>query len=96
MVRDARAALLTMRGESSILGLVHQRAFLDPRHRVAELDADLLDRVLRELARVALNEVWLTLFSSIQSRANLPDCMLSSTRLGAGGVTVLVEIWPTR
>src|ERR1700690_3112083 len=32
------------------------------------------------LARVALNEVWLTLFSSIQSRANLPDWMSSSTR----------------
>src|SRR2546430_7790977 len=32
------------------------------------------------LARVALNEVWLTLFSSIQSRANLPDCMSASTR----------------
>src|ERR1700731_3231523 len=32
------------------------------------------------LARVALNEVWLTLFSSIQSRANLPDWMSESTR----------------
>src|SRR5580692_1433793 len=32
------------------------------------------------LARVALNEVWLTLFSSIQSRANLPDWMSLSTR----------------
>src|SRR5712671_721778 len=32
------------------------------------------------LARVALNEVWLTLFSSIQSRANFPDWMSSSTR----------------
>src|SRR6476620_1195567 len=32
------------------------------------------------LARVALNEVWLTLFSSIQSRANLPDWMSASTR----------------
>src|SRR5215470_5610322 len=31
------------------------------------------------LARVALNEVWLTLFSSIQSRANLPDWMSAST-----------------
>src|ERR1700754_3423127 len=31
-------------------------------------------------ARVALNEVWLTLFSSIQSRANLPDWMSLSTR----------------
>ncbi len=30
--------------------------------------------------RVALNEDWLTLFSSIQSRANLPDWMSSSTR----------------
>src|SRR6476646_6456403 len=27
------------------------------------------------LARVALNEVWLTLFSSIQSRVNRPDWM---------------------
>src|SRR5208282_4013516 len=26
-------------------------------------------------ARMALNDVWLTLFSSIQSRANLPDWM---------------------
>src|SRR6478735_11610760 len=32
------------------------------------------------LARVALNEVWLTLFSSIQSRANFPDWMSLSTR----------------
>src|SRR6187455_1674550 len=32
------------------------------------------------LARVALNEVWLTLFSSIQSRVNLPDWMSASTR----------------
>src|SRR4029078_2026463 len=32
------------------------------------------------LARVALNEVWLTLFSSIQSRANLPDWMSARTR----------------
>src|SRR6476620_4144750 len=32
------------------------------------------------LARVALNEVWLTLFSSIQSRANLPDWMSLRTR----------------
>src|SRR5207237_8323928 len=32
------------------------------------------------LARVALNEVWLTLFSSIQSRANLPDWMSFRTR----------------
>src|ERR1700722_5937121 len=31
------------------------------------------------LARVALNEVWLTLFSSIQSRANLPPWMSAST-----------------
>src|ERR1700744_4890410 len=31
------------------------------------------------LARVALNEVWLTLFSSIQSRANLPLWMSDST-----------------
>ena len=28
-----------------------------------------------ERARLALNEVWLTLFSSIQSRVNLPDWM---------------------
>src|SRR3978361_1582963 len=32
------------------------------------------------LARVALNEVWLTLFSSIQSRANFPDWMSLRTR----------------
>ena len=32
------------------------------------------------LARVALNEVWLTLFSSIQSRANLPPWMSARTR----------------
>src|SRR5258707_14749044 len=32
------------------------------------------------LALVALNEVWLTLFSSIQSRANFPDWMSASTR----------------
>src|SRR4029077_15898814 len=32
------------------------------------------------LARVALNEVWLTLFSSIQSRAKRPDWMSASTR----------------
>src|SRR6187200_1627672 len=31
------------------------------------------------LARVALNEVWLTLFSSIQLRVNLPDWMSAST-----------------
>src|ERR1700758_1583216 len=31
-------------------------------------------------ARVALNEVWLTLFSSIQSRAKRPDWMSASTR----------------
>src|SRR3984957_16571489 len=31
------------------------------------------------LARVALNEVWLTLFSSIQSRANLPPWMSGTT-----------------
>src|SRR5271163_3911091 len=29
------------------------------------------------LARIALNEVWLTLFSSIQSLTNLPDWMSS-------------------
>src|SRR3954469_3570913 len=33
------------------------------------------------LARGALNERWLTLFSSIQSRGNLPDWMSDSTRL---------------
>src|SRR3954462_11936370 len=33
------------------------------------------------LARVALNEVWLTLFSSIQSRANLPGWVLWWTGL---------------
>src|SRR5664280_3326388 len=48
MVRDARAALLTMR-RGSILGLVDQGTLLNPRHHVAELCADLLDRVLREL-----------------------------------------------
>ena len=32
------------------------------------------------LARVALNEVWPTLFSSIQSRVNLPDWMSLRTR----------------
>src|SRR5579871_393359 len=31
-------------------------------------------------ARIALNEVWLTRFSSIQSRVNLPDWMSSRTR----------------
>ena len=49
------------------------RAFLDPRHHVAELGADLLDRVLSELGAGRLERGWLTLFSSIQSRANLPD-----------------------
>src|SRR6478752_2870635 len=32
------------------------------------------------LARVALNEVWLTLFSSLQLRANLPPWMSARTR----------------
>ena len=34
---------------ASVLGLVDQRALLDPRHHVAELGADFLDRVLGEL-----------------------------------------------
>src|SRR5262249_5270650 len=32
-----------------ILALVHQRAFLDPRHHVAQLSADLLNRMRGEL-----------------------------------------------
>ena len=44
------------------------------------------------LARVALNEVWLTLFSSIQSRVNLPDWMSSSTRF----ISALVAAFTTR
>jgi hypothetical protein len=35
---------------------------------------------LRHAGARALNEVWLTLLSSIQSRANLPDWMSLSTR----------------
>src|SRR5262249_20227459 len=34
---------------------------------------------LSHLARIALNEVWLTRFSSIQSLTNLPDWMSDST-----------------
>src|SRR4029078_8795386 len=36
------------------------------------------------LARVALNEVWLTLFSSIQSRAEVPGWRSAGTRLKRG------------
>src|SRR5438128_12270058 len=36
-------------GPTSVPGLVDQRAFLDPRHHVAELDADFLDRMSGEL-----------------------------------------------
>src|SRR6201989_1183654 len=32
-----------------VLGLIHQSTLLDPWHHVAELEANLLDRVLREL-----------------------------------------------
>src|SRR6184192_1470599 len=46
---SSRSAECLIVDQTSILGLVDQRAFLDPRHHVAELDADLLDRVLREL-----------------------------------------------
>ena len=37
------------RGPSLVLGLVHQGTLLDPRHHVAQLGADFLDRVLGKL-----------------------------------------------
>src|SRR5262249_40276799 len=40
-----------------------------------------------DFARIALNEVWLTLFSSIQSRTNLPDWMSSRMRFIAALVS---------
>src|SRR6187401_2581027 len=46
------------------------------------------------LARVALNEVWLTLFSSIQSRVNLPDWMSASTRFISALVASLMMRGP--
>src|SRR6266540_4713011 len=47
----ARCALPTLHrsSQASVLGLVDQRALLDPRHHVAEFCADFLDRVLGEL-----------------------------------------------
>jgi hypothetical protein len=46
-----RFALLPGHDElaNSVLGLVDQRALLDPRHHVAEFFADFLDRMGREL-----------------------------------------------
>src|SRR5579871_2908769 len=46
------------------------------------------------LARVALNEVWLTRFSSIQSRVNLPDWMSSSTRFISALVSLVMMRGP--
>src|ERR1700733_885848 len=46
------------------------------------------------LARVALNEVWLTLFSSIQSRAKRPDWMSASTRFISALVSALTMRGP--
>src|SRR5277367_5129390 len=46
------------------------------------------------LARVALNEVWLTLFSSIQSRVNLPDWMSLSTRFISALVSAVMMRGP--
>src|ERR1700687_980897 len=44
------------------------------------------------LARVALNEVWLTLFSSIQSRVKRPDWMSARMRF----ISALVSAFTTR
>src|SRR3954453_17923934 len=46
------------------------------------------------LARVALNEVWLTLFSSIQSRVKRPDWMSDSTRFISARVSALMMRGP--
>src|SRR3984893_19377779 len=46
--RDAGIANLGS-GDPSVLALVDQRALLDPWHHVAQLDADLLDRMRGEL-----------------------------------------------
>ena len=68
----------------SILRLVHQRALLDPRHHVAQFTPTSSIGCCASLARVALNEVWLTLFSSIQSRANLSGVILPGSALACG------------
>src|SRR6202011_2547817 len=46
------------------------------------------------LARVALNEVWLTLFSSIQSRVKRPDWMSASTRFISALVSAVMMRGP--
>src|ERR1700689_1745320 len=45
-------------------------------------------------ARIALNEVWLTRFSSIQSRVNLPDWISPSTRFISAFVSGVMRRGP--
>jgi hypothetical protein len=66
--------------QGSVLGLVDQRLLLDPGHHGAQLGADFLDLVGVASGRGCLERGWPTLFSSIQSRVNLPDWMSLSTR----------------
>src|SRR5215218_208584 len=46
------------------------------------------------LARIALNEVWLTRFSSIQSLANLPDWISDRMRFISARVSALITRGP--
>src|ERR1700755_160000 len=71
--------LLTMRDQRQFLVLSTNAPFLIHGIMSRSFSPTCSIGCCASLARVALNEVWLTLFSSIQSRANLPDWMSAST-----------------
>src|SRR5215204_231442 len=87
-LREGRVAapqfrLLSTRAFCLIQGIIPRR-----RSPTSSIGCDAI------LARVALNEVWLTLFSSIQSRVNLPDWMSVSTRFISDFVSAVMMRGP--